>query len=42
MTSQMLLILTSQWVMTLLGMPIVKSQGVMMLIETSIVMSQYE
>ncbi len=41
MTSQWPLIMTSQWVMTLLGMPIVISQWVMMLLGTSIVMSQW-
>ncbi len=41
MTSQWPLIMTSQWVMTLLGMHIVKSQWVMTLLGTSIVMSQW-
>ncbi len=40
MTSQWLLIMTSHWVMTLLGMPIVELQWVMMLLGTAIVMSQ--
>ncbi len=34
-TSQWPLIMTSQWVMTLIGMPIVKSQWIMMLLGTS-------
>ncbi len=41
MTSQWLLILTSQWIMTLLWMHIVKSQWIMKLLGTSIVMSQW-
>ncbi len=41
MKSQWPLIMTSQWVMMLLGMHIVKSQWVMTLLGTSIVMSQW-
>ncbi len=39
MASQWPLIMTSQWVITLLGMPIVKSKWVMMLLGISTVMS---
>ncbi len=41
MTSQWPLIMTSQWIMTLIGMCIVKSQWVMTLLWTSIVTSQW-